>query len=87
MLRILTVALLLTPALGHADPAAANACAANLSADAKTIYDAVSAEFAAGNGQADVRAKIVALVQAGKIDKATVSQNGKAASVCLRQWK
>ena len=87
MLRILAVVVLLAPVFAHADPMAANSCAAQLPVDAKTIYDAVAAEFAAGNGRTDVRAKIMALVQAGKIDKSAVSQNAKAASMCLKQWK
>ena len=87
MLRFLAVVVFLAPVFARADPMAANTCAANLPVDAKTIYDAVSAEFASGNGQTDVRAKIMALVQAGKIDKSSVSQNAKAASMCLKQWK
>lgn len=87
MLRILTVALLLVPTLARADQATADACAANLPPDAKTIYAAVTADFAAGNGQPDVRAKIVGLAQAGKIDRAAIRENGRAAAECLKQWK
>ncbi len=87
MLKILTVALLLWPTLACADQAAADACAASLSADAKTIYAAVVAEFAAGNPHPDVRATIMGLVQEGKIERGPVRENGRAAAACLKQWK
>jgi hypothetical protein len=87
MLRILTVLMLLGPANARADPAAANACAGSLLPDAKTIYGAVTADFAAGNSQPDVRATVIGLVQAGKIDRAGARDNAMAAAACLKQWK
>ncbi len=87
MLRIFTVALLLTPTLARADPAAADACAAGLPPDARTIYAAVAADFAAGNGRPDVRATIMGLAEEGKIDRGAVRENGRAAAACLKQWK
>ena len=87
MLRILTALILLGPTIAHADPAAANACAANLAPDGKTIYGAVTADFAAGNSQPDVRATVIGLVKAGKIDRAGARDNAKAAAACLKQWK
>ena len=87
MLRTLATIFFLSPALAQADQATADACASNLSADAKTIYAAVAADFAAGNGNPDVNARIVALAKAGKIDTSMLRENGKAAAVCLKQWK
>ena len=77
MLRILAVVLLLTPTLALADQATADACAANLPADARTIYAAVVANFAAGDAHPDVRAKIMGLAREGKIDRGAARTGGR----------
>ena len=86
MLRIFTLTLLLAPTLAHASSTAADACAANLPADAKAIYAAIAADFAAGNSRPDVNSKIISLANDGKIDRAALRESAKAAAACLKQW-
>lgn len=70
----------------RADAAAANACAAKLAKDARTIYDATLPQLTPG---ADLRALVTtntrALARAGTIDRGTARQSAQAAGACLQR--
>jgi len=86
MLRFLTLAVLLAPALAHADQAAGDACAASLTGDPQTIYAAVAATYAAGDWQTDPKATIASLAQTGQIDQSVQRLSAMTAAPCLKQW-
>jgi hypothetical protein len=69
-----------------ADTAAANACAANLSADAKTIFDKTLPQFAPGS---DLRALLTtntrSLAIAGTISRSSARESAIAAAACLER--
>lgn len=74
---------------GHgarADSAAANDCAASLSKDAKTIFDATLPQVAPG---ADLRSLLTtntrSLAMSGTIDRGSARQSATAAAKCLQR--
>lgn len=86
------VAILVTGILGLssvpslADRAAADACAAGLSADSKLIYDATIASVQPNIVLKDViRAKTRALVMDSKISRGKAQAAAEAAGACLKQ--
>lgn len=91
--RLARAALLtLTLALGaglpvlpaHADKAAADACAAGLTADGKAIYAAsISSVVAGGDVRSVVSDKARGLAMGGKINRGTARGSAEAAGKCL----
>ena len=81
---IIAVALF-TPSLAIASQQSANACAGKLSPDAKAIYDAAAPGFAAAaDPKAEVKAKVMDLVSAGKISRGSARASASAAGDCLK---
>lgn len=86
MIRILTpvLALLLLPVAASANQQQADQCAASLSAEAKTIYDAVSPQ---ASGSSDLRATITgttrSLVSSGQVNRSSARSSAEAAAQCL----
>ena len=84
---VIAAALLLTAVsagTASADQAAADGCAAGLSGDAKTIYDAALPGVSGGG---DVRTVVTdttrSMVEAGTIGKSSAKSNAQAAGACL----
>jgi hypothetical protein len=69
-----------------ADTAAANACAANLSTDARTIFDKTLPQFAPGG---DLRELLTtntrSLAIAGTISRSSARESATAAAACLER--
>ncbi len=86
-MRIIVLALstlTLWPTLVQADQKGAKTCAAELSAPARQIYDAVNALKLPVNGLPQiVREQTVALVQSGQIAMSTAPDHATAAARCL----
>jgi hypothetical protein len=65
---------------------AADACAADLSPEAKAIYDAAVPEFASSaDPRALVKARVADLVKAGTVQRESARASAKAAGGCLAQ--
>ena len=81
----IAVALLGMATMAHADAAAGDACAANLTADGKQIYAAVvAANPTLQNLRETVEEQARSLVFAGKIARAEGRDNAVAAGECVR---
>jgi hypothetical protein len=81
---ILAAALSLAATAALADKSAANACAANLSGDAKTIYNAVAPQMGPGASVRDlVTQQTRALVQGGTIAQGNARPAAEQAGQCL----
>ncbi len=89
MKRAVCLALaLLAPTTALADQAAAESCAAALPAPAKLIYAAAAPDFAAAaDPKGFVKSKVVALVQAGTIQRSEARSSAMAAGDCLKKLK
>jgi hypothetical protein len=62
----------------------AEACYAKLSAEGRLIFDTVKAELTPDTKlRPMVRDKTIALFRAGKVNKKTAPESGKAAAACL----
>jgi hypothetical protein len=82
------LAALLAPGPAFADSRAALACAARLNAEAKTIYDAAAGEFAtAPDPRAMLKATVMSLVQANKVQVETARTSATAAGECLKELR
>lgn len=85
-LRLLALALPLAFAAGaaHADQAAADQCAAGLSGDAKTIYEATAPNVTPGSNLRNVvTEQTKSLAMAGTISRGDARQSAQAAAACL----
>lgn len=81
---ILAATLSLAATAAMADKTAANACAANLGGDAKTIYNAVAPQMGPGASVKDlVTQQTRALVQGGKIAQGNARPAAEQAGQCL----
>jgi hypothetical protein len=81
ILSLLAVAL---PVAAHAAKPEADSCAASLSAEAKTIYTAVSPSVTAGiDLRALVKEKVTAMVKAGTVSMGSARSSATAAGKCL----
>jgi hypothetical protein len=81
----IAVALVSLATLAHADAAAGDACAANLTADGKQIYAAVvAADPTLQNLRETIEEQARGLVFAGKITRSTGRENATAAGECVR---
>ncbi len=82
---MIAAALASVAAMAHADAAAGDACAANLTADGKQIYAAVvAANPTLPNLRETVEEQARGLVFAGKIARAEGRDNALAAGECVR---
>ncbi len=70
-----------------ADKAAADACAAGLSPDAKAIYSASIGSIGSGDLKSVVTATTKSLVSAGTIARGTARDSAMAAGQCLGMAK
>jgi hypothetical protein len=74
----------LSPVVAFADAKSAAGCAASLTNDQKGIYQAVLADFTQqANLTLLVRAKVIALVEARRLQAASAPDDAKAAAHCL----
>ena len=72
---------LVIPGATFADTSAASACAADLPAEPKAIYDAAAPEFAAAaDPRALVKAKVAVLVKAGTVQRSSARSSARAAA-------
>ena len=82
---MIAVALVSVATMAHADAAAGDACAANLTADGKLVYAAVvAANPTLQNLRETVEEQARSLVFAGKIARAEGRDNAVAAGECVR---
>jgi hypothetical protein len=85
---VLALGLACAPALGpaRADTAAANTCAAGLSKDARTIFDATLPKVAPG---VDLKSVVTSttrgLAMSGTIDRGTARESATQAGTCLKK--
>jgi hypothetical protein len=80
------LAVILAASGARADTAAATACAANLTGDARVIFDATLPEVEPGvDLRAVVTARTRSLAMAGEIDRDTARQSAGAAAKCLQR--
>ena len=81
-----TLACLGTARAGQVEKAAANACAAGLSKDARAIFDAALPKVAPG---VDLKAMVTSttrsLAFSGTIDRGTARESAQEAGVCLKK--
>jgi hypothetical protein len=83
---IVTAALPLSTVAARADRAAADRCAAKLSADSKLIYSDTIGAVAPGIDLKEVvRSKTRSLVIGGKLGRAGAQAAAEAAGTCLKQ--
>jgi hypothetical protein len=88
LLGALLPAVVVAPAAqaGQADKAAANACAAGLSKDAKAIYDATLPKVVPGvDLKSTVTSTTRSLAFGGTIDRGTARTSAQEAGVCLKK--
>jgi hypothetical protein len=86
-LRLLALALPLLAFAGaaHADEAAANQCASNLTGDSKTIYDAVAPNVTADTNLKDaITSQTKSMVMAGTVSRSDARAAAQAAAGCLK---
>jgi len=82
---VIAVALVSVATTAHADVAAGDACAANLTADGKQIYAAVvAANPTLQNLRETIEDQARSLVFAGKVARSTGRDNATAAGECVR---
>jgi hypothetical protein len=78
--------LLLLPSSAVSGEGDAGSCVSSLSAEAKMIYEAVAPLVTNGSDLGSVvRRETIALVTAGRVDRASAPDSAKAAAGCLRQ--
>jgi hypothetical protein len=88
ILRLTMIVLMLAPTCASADTAAASACAAGLSDDAKAIFAASAPGIrSAGDKYQFVKNKTLALVAAGAIGPFSAQGNAEAAGECLKKMR
>ena len=86
MIAAATVALAFSVVPSHANRAAADACAAKLTGDARLIYASTVGAVAPGVDMFEtVRAKTRELAMAGKINRSQAQPAAQAAGECLKQ--
>lgn len=82
---MMAIALTGVATMARADPAAGDACAANLTADGKLIYAAVvAANPTLQNLRDTIEHQARELVFAGKVARSTGRENATAAGECVR---
>lgn len=82
---VIAVALIGPPTVARADVAAGDACAANLTADGKTIYAAVvAASPTLETLRSTIESQARSLVMDGKVAMGTGRENAQAAGECVR---
>ncbi|MEJ8571046.1 hypothetical protein [Microbaculum marinum] len=89
MLRLfLTATVLLTATAAYAGQQEADSCAAGLSAESKTIYDATAPQVSAST---DLRSVLTdttkSLAMSGKVSRASAKSSAEAAAKCLEMLK
>ncbi|GAB0119731.1 hypothetical protein [Acidisoma sp. 7E03] len=86
---LLTAAPLLAPLAAHAaDPAAAQACAAKLTPEAKSIYDAAAPKMTPTTDMRDLlKSTTFGLIMQGEVKQADARPSAMAAAKCLRNLK
>ena len=79
---------ILTTGTAWADAKQAQSCAASLSSESKTIYDASSADVSAGGDIKSVlESKTRSLVIDGKVARSNARPSAEAAGACLKFLK
>jgi hypothetical protein len=83
----LTLVFALAPGVALADKAAADACAAKLTAKPKLIYDVSYPKIATATIPDVLKAETTKLVQAGQVSRAEARPAAEAAGACLKLAK